>query len=1098
MEFATGPFGTLIRKLGKLLKDECDLQKSVKGRIMFLKTELERMHAALEKVSSVSSGKLDKNTRLWARDVRELSYDIEDSIDKFLVGVEGKKSAKPHNIKVFIDSTLNLLYNIMRRHMMATSIKDFECLIKEVKERHDRYNVNNVVPSPVVTPVDPRLHSFYQKVTELVGIEETSVELINLLNNGDDKTKKHLKIISVVGVGGLGKTTLAKAVYDKLKVEFQCCAFVQVGQYPDVKKVLKDILFELDKETYKVVPNLKRDERQLIDLLLEFLKNKRYFIVIDDVWGIPHWKTIKLALVENNLGSRIITTTRIFDVAKEAGVVYRLDALSNENSRQLFYKRIFIGQGLCRDNEMDDVPDKILKKCGGIPLAIIAMASLLVGKQRDQWFGVYGSISFSHKGNPQVENTKEILAFSYYDMPFHLRTCLLYLSVFPEDYIINKYQLIWMWIAEGFVYANQQGPGELFELGEAYFNELMNRSMIQPVQDELEHGIIIGCRLHDMVLGLIRSLSCEENFVTIFDDEQNALPEGQVHRLSFQGRTVGNILRVQMGMPRTRSLVCWCSIFHMVPLSSFCVLRVLFLEDCDIIDSDLKHLGDLHHLRYLGLKRMGISKLPDEIASLKYLETLDVSANFFLRELPLSFGLLEQLLCLRSVVFPAGIIGKLTSLVELQTPAPKDSEAASKYFTEIGNLKELRVLKIENQYSKLHASAVDALLESVSNMHKLRHLQTDVRSNVLPRREVLGYVPPRHLQHLQLAFIKFPSLPTWISSFNLPGLTTLSLRVKHLSCSEMRTLGRLPELCSLQLWAGSNLLAYGGAGYFQKLTNLKLFSPLAIFRRDKSGAPVMPSLETLELGISVRKSTDTCFCQSQDISAVPTMIGLHNITSLEKTVVLLYCPHVIHTEVEEMEEAFSYTARSQPDYPTVQITRVAYKEISIFDRGLQMDEREFLDFPVQVLALRDIGFGFNFKNLPFLEHIIARIYCEYATAVEVLKAEEALRHAMDVHPNHPTIEIERYNEDEMDKSCSTLDEQPNHVATAQNVEDAAASVAVTAVVDQEAEEEVSTIYQDVQSTEHDATTQNQEDNAAATAASEESASEKATDALLHR
>ncbi|CAN6372127.1 unnamed protein product [Urochloa humidicola] len=1096
MEFATGALGTLIPKLGKLLKDEYDLQKSVKGRIKFLKSELESMQAALRKVSGVPSEQLDENTRLWARDVRELSYDIEDSIDRFFVRVEGKKLAKPHNIKVLVDKTLNSLYNIKRRHKMATSIRDFEYLVREVKERHDRYNVNNIVPSSVVPSIDPRIHSLYKKVTELVGIEKTSGELINLLNNGDDNSNNHLKIVSVVGVGGLGKTTLAKAVYDKLKVDFECCAFVSVGQYPDVKKVLKDILLELDKGRYKDIHNLIRDERQLIDLLLEFFDNKRYFIVIDDIWDIQYWKTIKLAFVENNLASRIITTTRIFDVAKEAGVVYRLDALSNENSRQLFYKRIFVGQGICRDNEMDDVPEKILKKCGGIPLAIITMASLLAGKQRDQWFDVYGSISFSHKGNPQVENTMTILAFSYYNMPFHLKTCLLYLSVFPEDYIIDKSQLIWMWIAEGFVYANQQGPGKLFELGEAYFSELINRSMIQPVvEDDFVHGIIVGCRLHDMVLGLIRSLSCEENFVTTFDDEQNALPEGQLHRLSFQRRTVGNIPQVQMGMPRMRSLVCWCSIFQMVSLTSFRVLRVLFLEDClkeDRIHCDLKHLGDLHHLRYLGIKRTGICKLPEEIGCLKFLEALDLSDNFSLWELPLAIGSLEQLVYLRatSLEFPMGIIGKLTSLVELQIRGqirwgllrPKNNEDPIKYFTEIGNLRNLRVLKFDYNISReVDASAVNALLESVSNMHMLRHLQTHVWCNALPRPKAPGFIPPRHLQHLQLPLIEFPSLPTWISSSYLPFLTTLLLKVEHLSCSEMRILGKLPELCSLELRTGSNLLVYGGDGYFKKLRYFKLFNPLVMFRRDKSGAPVMPSLETLQLAVCV---PITCIVRlGQDISVIPTAIGLHNIPSLGKTIVVLHCAQDTRREVEEIEEAFRHTARTHPNYPTLQITKLSNQPLI---KSLQVDNIKFIVFCVQVLAFRDIGFCFNFSNLPLLERITARIYCDYATAVEVHEAEAALTHAVDVHPNHPIIEMEWYNEDEMEEWCIDLDEQPDW-------EDVAAS----AVLDEEAEEEVSTTYKDEQSTEHDATTKNQEENAATTATSEESASKKATDALFH-
>ncbi|CAN6372076.1 unnamed protein product [Urochloa humidicola] len=342
----------------------------------------------------------------------------------------------------------------------------------------------------------------------------------------------------------------------------------------------------------------------------------------------------------------------------------------------------------------------------------------------------------------------------------------------------------------------------------------------------------------------------------------------------------------------------------------------------------------------------------------------------------------------------------------------------------MGNLRNLRVLKFDYDISRVvDASAVNALLESVSNMHKLRHLRTNVLRNALPRREAPGFVPPRYLQHLQLPYIQFPSLPMWISSSYLPSLTTLSLKIEYLSCREMRTLGRLPELCSLKIYTKSNLLVYGGAGYFQKLRYFYLSNRLIMFRWDKSTAPVMPRLETLELAILVRESTDTCFRQGQDISVFPTGIGLRNIPSLEKTIVQLWCNRATHREVEEMEEAFRQTARTHPNYPTLQITWHYIDRMIKSDQEVQVDNRKFIVFPVQVLAFRDIGFCFNFTNLPLLERITARIYCEYATPVEVLEAEAALRRAMDVHPNHPTIEMERYNEDEMEKSCSDQDEQ---------------------------------------------------------------------------
>ncbi|CAO2149008.1 unnamed protein product [Urochloa humidicola] len=131
-----------------------------------------------------------------------------------------------------------------------------------------------------------------------------------------------------------------------------------------------------------------------------------------------------------------------------------------------------------------------------------------------------------------------------------------------------------------------------------------------------------------------------------------------------------------------------------------------------------------------------------------------------------------------------------------------------------------------------------------------------------------------------------------------------------------------------------------------------------------------------------------------------------------------------------MEEAFRHTATTQPNYPTLQITRFLSGHVIKSDLELQVDNRNFIVFPVQVLAFRYLGFCFNFSTLPSLERVTARIYCEYTTPGEVQEAEAALRRAVDVHPNHPTIEMERYNENEMDEPCSDLEEQkPDHDAT---------------------------------------------------------------------
>ena len=173
--------------------------------------------------------------------------------------------------------------------------------------------------------------------------------------------------------------------------------------------------------------------------------------MIDDLWKELSWDTIKLALQDGNHGSQIIITTRNKAVAEYVGGgIFELKSLSTDNSRELFYKRIFESADDCPP-DLSKVTGKILKKCGGVPLAIITTASLLATKPRCsvEWEKVYNSIGSGYENSPHVDKMNKILSLSYNDLPFHLKTCLLSLSKYPEVQVIRKDVLVWSWTAEG-------------------------------------------------------------------------------------------------------------------------------------------------------------------------------------------------------------------------------------------------------------------------------------------------------------------------------------------------------------------------------------------------------------------------------------------------------------------------------------------------------------------------------------------------------------------------------------------------------------------------------------------------------------------------
>uniref|UniRef100_A0A0E0RIK3 Uncharacterized protein n=1 Tax=Oryza rufipogon TaxID=4529 RepID=A0A0E0RIK3_ORYRU len=368
-------------------------------------------------------------------------------------------------------------------------------------------------------------------------------------------------------------------VKKELKAKFDSYCFVSVSLNPDINKILKNILLQLDEKMYSHIDETW-ETKQLIDKIRDFLNNRR----------------------------------------------------------QLFCKRIFDSNDDC-PADLCGVTEKILKKCGGVPLAIITTACLLASKPRNsqEWNKVNKSIGFGLEDNLDVDKMRKILSLSFNDLPFHLKTCLLSLSKYPEDELIRKDVLIWSWLAEGFITDETRPAGtSLQEIGESYFSELINRSLIQPMSGYyfwLEDGKVHACKVHDMVLELINQLSVEEDFVTTYlSDGQQAgkctytTQKKKIRRLSLHNSNKSYASQeAREQLSKVRSITIFGKVDSIPPLSSFHVLRVLQLEDCSGMDKNhLNHLDKLRLLRFLRLGHYSATELPESIGKLESLETLDI------------------------------------------------------------------------------------------------------------------------------------------------------------------------------------------------------------------------------------------------------------------------------------------------------------------------------------------------------------------------------------------------------------------------------------------------------------------------------------------
>uniref|UniRef100_A0A0D9XXN5 AAA+ ATPase domain-containing protein n=1 Tax=Leersia perrieri TaxID=77586 RepID=A0A0D9XXN5_9ORYZ len=846
---STGMMNSLLTKLATLMGEEYGKLRGVCKEVESLEDELRSMRALLERLAGMDE--LDGQAKEWRDQVREMSYDIEDCIDDFLHHL-----AKNDGSNGFVHKTVKFLKEIRARHQIGNRIQEIKNLVKVVSERRMRYKIDEYTPNSSHVPVDPRVVAIYAEPAGLVGVDAPRDELIKLLM-GEEQA---LKIASIVGFGGLGKTTLAKEVYRKLEGQFDCGAFVSVSQKPDMLKILNKILLEVKGQCS--VHNGDLDG--ILNEIINSLRDRRYFIVVDDLWDSYAWDIIRCGFPDNNSGSRILTTTRICSVAttccsNNQDYIYMMKSLTEQDSRRLLHSRIF-GSHETFPDIFEEVTTNILKKCGGLPLAIISIASLLSGQSYLTWEYVNNSLGSMFEGNPTLSGLKQILELSYNNLPQHLKTCLLYVSMYPEDCIIKKNDLVRQWIAEGFVskisglYAD--------DVAGSYFNELINRSMIQPLYTDYNDEVL-SCRIHDLMLEIIRSKSVEENFFSVID-ARNAMAPGlhkKIRRVSFhyvceeEGVIPASTSR---SLLQVRSVAFLKNSFTALSLE-FKYVRVLLLEFPQRWRGtrvDLTSICGFYLLRYLKISLDIKLMLPSQLGGMCHLETiaLHTSKELSIPSDIVSLPHLSQLFIPAHTVLPNGI-GNLKSLRNLQWfDLTKNSISNIKCLGDLTNMRDLKLdcsstellEDVTRRIEALHFSLekLSRSSSSLRNVVLLKHfpswLQVDGLSTLSP--------PPRHLWRLHLERCLFSRIPTWL--VQLRDLHSLKLTIRKVVSMDdgVIVLGCLPSLVHLDiriLVCPEERVVLSGTGMaFRALKHLvfRCHKPFLDFK-----ACSMPRLQRLEL-----------------------------------------------------------------------------------------------------------------------------------------------------------------------------------------------------------------------------------------------------------
>ncbi|KAI0519476.1 hypothetical protein KFK09_006924 [Dendrobium nobile] len=882
-------------------------------KLTSLKSTLSEVHSRLEHLMSifeVMSGSLkdidemnDYNHAVaaWRKQVIDVAYEVEDIVDEYSYLIRERHRK---DFKGLLHTVIHISRDARTWYQTANHLQIFETKLNNLTNMRNQFGINTSQGMTIGNNSNDdngqisrfAESSHFKLENEIIGIEENR----NLIENwlADNETSQY--IIAVWGMAGVGKTTLATNVYNRQKKDyhFSCFAWISVTQTYNINGLLRNIILDLNEGKMEAIPQSfnTMDYRHLIQILREFLHQKKYLIVLDDIWSTEVCTYLRNAFLDCKIGSRIIITTRVYDVAINAASkshIIELEPLQKDKAQMLFCHTVF-GEGTIKyPHDLEELAQKFLHKCEGLPLAIVCIGRLLSIKDKNiiMWQRIYDGLNI---GSTDLRNVYNIFRISFNNLPVYLKSCLLYCSMFPEGHKIRTNKLIRLWVAEGFV--QKQGSKSLEEVAEEYLNELTHRCMLQ-IHHITHHGKISRYKIHDLIRDFLLTKSREENFCEVYRGGELS---GDIRRLAISNSA--SDLRLETSH-HLKSIIVFdpkASFSNLTLQNYFSSFRLLKVLDMSFspIEKLPNEIYQLFNLHYLGLRGTKIKKISKSLGRLQNLQTLDVWKTN-VENLPSTVVKLKRLRYISAGKYSivSGMEGKIYSvtaprkicdLAYLQTI--KYLAANDEFVKNIGNLAELRSLKI----GWVTDSQCEELFVALSKMERLNILEVAARPNsVIFNWEAFPSLP-LYLQRLTFhgIFAK-GKLPQWFSG--LVQLQTVSLDGSRLSEDSLPVLGLLPNLLLLELcndaYVGKRICLQ--ECWFPKLYKLQLIQLNELIcleiRRD-----AMPELSIL------------CLKRCAELKIVQ---GMENLPSLRDLV------------LDEMPNEFINSLHNAPDNNKIKVVK---------------------------------------------------------------------------------------------------------------------------------------------------------------------------------